>query len=51
MSTAVPVTPVAQATAEEKKVEAALKQPSHLNWLAVCGAALVANIVGVILHI
>lgn len=48
--TSVPTT-AAQAVADEKEVETAVKQSSGLNWLAVIGVALFANIVGVLLHI
>lgn len=39
------------AAAAEKQAEKDLKTPSGLNWLAVAGIALVANLVGVLLHI
>lgn len=50
LPTSVPKT-AAQAAADEKQIEAAVKQPSGLNWLAVIGVGLFANIVGVLLHI
>lgn len=41
----------ASVTAAEKQVEGDLKQPANVNWLFVAGVALVANVIGVLLHI
>lgn len=36
--------------AAEKAIETDIKTKSGLNWLAVIGVALIANVIGVFLH-
>ncbi|MFI5091172.1 MAG: hypothetical protein ACHP7P_14050 [Terriglobales bacterium] len=46
-----PTDPLAQVAAAEKQAETALKQPAKVNWLYVVIVGLVANVIGVLLHI